>query len=310
MSSEGSAQLDHAWANGFGDKAFLGALSENILQLFCIIGSEKDIQLTQSRPNTRVEEVGELEVVGDADDACSGGLERGIHVGEVVQQVIPCFPYEMVDFVKDDDKDTASAVHASDKLVEHAVRWPSRERDFVLLKILKQRVSDVTQHPVLGVDLTTVHHDGLHLAPHGFAFGTQVMADVVGDSGFSSSGDTVQGHVAGDVTRECLPKVVGDLLNFFLTMWEALRSEIMTKVFLVFEEGFLGNELVKDVGLHVNSPPYLYQKRGYHLPTQRHVATESESPLYACPRKEMGGLDFRKSVRITFGYKDSRENEK
>ncbi len=29
----------------------------------------------------------------------------------------------------------------------------------------------------------------------------------------------------------------------------------MSEVFLVFEEGFLGNELVKDVGFHLISPP-------------------------------------------------------
>ena len=69
-------------------------------------------------------------------------------------------------------------------------------------------------------------------------------------------------------------------------------------------------ELVKDVGFHVNSPPYLYQKRGSHFSTQRHVATESESPLYACPRQEMGGADFAKSTRLSFGYKLRAENEK
>jgi hypothetical protein len=112
------------------------------------------------------------------------------------------------------------------------------------------------------------------------------------------------------VSFEGLPEVVGDFLNFLFPVREAMRPEVVAEMFFVLEEGFLGNELVKDVGLHVNSPPYLYQRRGSHFRTQRHVATESESPLYACPREEMGGLDFGKSVRLTLGYKDRPENEK
>ena len=216
----------------------------------------------------------------------------------------------MVNLVEDDDKDATASVHAPNEFVEYAVGGPSGERDFILLKILQERVSNVAQHPVLRVDLAAIHHDGLNLTTHGFAFGTKVMADVIGDRCFSSTGNTVEGHVTWDVAFEGFPEVVGNLLNFLFSVGEALWPEIVAKVFFVFEEGFLGNKLVKDVGFHVNSPPYLYQRRGSHLPTQRHVATESESPLYACPREEMGGLDFGRSGRLTFGYKGRRENEK
>ena len=37
--------------------------------------------------------------------------------------------------------------------------------------------------------------------------------------------------------------------------------------------------------------------------THRHELAESESPLYACPRGTMGGLDLMKSGLLNDGYK-------
>ena len=39
------------------------------------------------------------------------------------------------------------------------------------------------------------------------------------------------------------------------------------------------------------------------MPTHRHELAESESPLYACPRGAMGGLDLVKSGLLNDGYK-------
>jgi hypothetical protein len=52
------------------------------------------------------------------------------------------------------------------------------------------------------------------------------------------------------VALQGFPEVVGNFLDLFLSVRKLRGAVIVTKMFLVFEEGFLGNKLVKDVGFH------------------------------------------------------------
>ena len=58
-------------------------------------------------------------------------------------------------------------------------------------------------------------------------------------------------------------------------MWKLIGAEIMTKVFLVFEEGFLGNKLVENIWFQVFPPPiYTHDERV----SARVIAMVSVSP--------------------------------
>ena len=168
----------------------------------------------------------------------------------------------------------------------------------------------MAQYTVLRVYLAAIDHDRFHLAAHCLAFRFEVVADVIGDGCFASPGHSVEGHVARNVTFEGFPKVVGYLLNLFLTVRQLRRPVIVTKVFFVFEEGFLGNELVKDVRFHANSTPYLYRQRCKHNLSQRHEFGESESPLYACPRCPMGTANYPNRALLSLGYKENALRKK
>ena len=138
LRSQRRTQLDDAGSNGFGVQPFLSALAENVLELFGIVGSEQHVQLAEPRPDTRVKEIREFEVVGNANDARTGVLERGVHAGQIVQQVVAGLANEVIDFVKDDHKHTATAVHSSHKFVEDTVGGPTCKGNLILFKVLKQ----------------------------------------------------------------------------------------------------------------------------------------------------------------------------
>ena len=108
----------------------------------------------------------------------------------------------------------------------------------------------MAEHPVLRVNLPTIDHDGLHLASHGLALGSKVMTHVVRNGRFPGSRHPVEGHVTGNVAFQGFPQVVGNFLNLVLSMRKLRGTVVVPKVFLVFEEGFLGNKLVEDVGFH------------------------------------------------------------
>ena len=85
-----------------------------------------------------------------------------------------------------------------------------------------------------------------------------MMTHIVRDSGLACSRNSVERHVAWDVSFQCLPQIVGYFLDLVFPVREVIRPVVVAKMFFVLEEGFLGNEFVKDVGFHQNSPPYLY----------------------------------------------------
>ena len=74
LRSEGGAEANHAVFQGLWVEGARGALNEDVTQLVRIIGVEHNVLLTKTRPDTRVKEVGELQVVRDADDTASGRL--------------------------------------------------------------------------------------------------------------------------------------------------------------------------------------------------------------------------------------------
>ena len=67
----------------------------------------------------------------------------------------------------------------ANEFVEHTVGWPPRERNFILLVFFKQRISNMAEHTVLRVNLSTVHHDGFNLAVHALALGLEMMTHIV-----------------------------------------------------------------------------------------------------------------------------------
>ena len=218
LRSECSAKFDHAWSDGLSHEPVFGSLTQNVLELLGIVGSEKNVQLAQSRANPRVEEIGELEVVRDANNAGPGRFQGRVHVGQVVEQIVAGFADQMVDFVKHNNEHATALVHSTHQLVEDSVGRPTGEGDFVLFKLFEERIADVTEHPILGVNLPTVDDNRLDLSVHRIAFGSEMVAHVVGDGGFAGPGDTVEGHVAGDVAGERFPEVVRDFFDFFLPM--------------------------------------------------------------------------------------------
>ena len=54
LRSECSAEFNHARSNGLSHKPVSGTLTQNVLELLGIVGSEKNVQLAQSRANPRV----------------------------------------------------------------------------------------------------------------------------------------------------------------------------------------------------------------------------------------------------------------
>ena len=113
----------------------------------------------------------------------------------------------MIDFVEDDDEDTATLVHASNEFTEDSVCWPAREWDLADFMGLQQRITKMAQHPVLGVDLTAVDHDCLNGPVEFSTFRFKFITDIRGHCSFSCAGDSVQGHVGRDVAVESFDKV-------------------------------------------------------------------------------------------------------
>ena len=227
LSCQSRTQFDDARSDNASPQPLVRSLAKDVLELFCIVRLEQHVELTEPRAYSWVKEIGEFEVVGNADDTGSGNLERGIHAREVVEEVVARFPDQMVNFIQDDDEDATPAVHSADQFIEDAVGWPSCEGDFILFKFLEKGVSDVAEHPVLGVDLAAVDHDGLDLSIHGLSFCLEVMAHVIRDCSLACTRDTVEGHVGRNMSLECFPEVVGNLLDFIGTMGELGRTVIV-----------------------------------------------------------------------------------
>ena len=70
----------------------------------------------------------------------------------------------MVDLIEDDDVHTTDGIHPLDKFREHLVRRPAGERDLVF-ETFDQRIAEVGQHPILGVDVAAIDEDRVDDAP-------------------------------------------------------------------------------------------------------------------------------------------------
>ena len=67
LSGQCCTQFNDAGADGLAVEPLLGTLTKDVLQLFGVVGPEQHVQLTEAGSDAWVEEVGEFEVVGNAD---------------------------------------------------------------------------------------------------------------------------------------------------------------------------------------------------------------------------------------------------
>jgi hypothetical protein len=63
LRGKGGAQANHAVFQGLWMEGARGALNEDVAELIRIVGVEHDVLLTEAGPDTRIEEIRELQVV-------------------------------------------------------------------------------------------------------------------------------------------------------------------------------------------------------------------------------------------------------
>jgi hypothetical protein len=154
LGGKGRTERDDVLGEGFDFERDVCPMGQNVPQLVRVVWRENDFFLAETRFDTWIQEVGEFEIVRDPDDRHAGVVQRGIHTGEVIEDVIPAFLDEFVDFVEHDDRDPLHVIDSLEKRRVHAVGRPASHRDRLHLLAIEFQIPDLALERPHRVELT------------------------------------------------------------------------------------------------------------------------------------------------------------